>query len=504
MISLGAIASASAAAGYYAADNYYSAGEARAASAWVGEGAAALGLAGAVEAAKFGEVLAGRLPNGAVVDARRGDHRPGLDLTFSAPKSLSLIALVGGDARLTEALRESAVATLGWVERNLIEARGWDGARQRTEMTGKLVAAIFAHDVNRRGEPQAHVHAVIANVTQTADGRWRALRNDELYTRQHVIAAVHNADLRARVEALGHATVPARNPVDGQWEIAGVSREHVLAFSARRREIEAALEGREGTPREREIAALSTRRAKGPEITRDVLAGEWRATAARVGFDPGVIATTALQRSGRETPWSRIGRGMRGVAAKGVALAAAMGLSPRDGDPLVPERIGRLNPKAYAAAQAVASAARDLGQREAAWDRLDLLRAALSVGGPLVAVDVEARISALQARGLLHTAPDGRMVTTQAALADERALLAERAQGKDAGERWSRRETAQLKRSARRVRWDCGASPRARRPRQRSCSRAATASSSSRAWRGRASRRCWGRLPRWRGGKGGR
>ena len=425
MISVAAVGSASDAAGYYARDNYYSADQHESASAWAGEGATELGLSGPIDAKAFERVLAGELPNGAVLDAKRGEHRPGWDLTMSAPKSVSLLALVGGDKRLVEAVKGAAGATLGWVERTLAEARTWTGERQEATRTGKLVAGTFLHDVNRNGEPQLHVHAVVANATRTPDGQWRALRSDELYNRQHVMGAVFNAELRARVEALGYATTLSPSGRDGAFEIADIARDVVEAFSTRSTEIRAHLEaqGREGTARERELAALATRDAKAPSLDPEQRAEGWRALAAAKGLDAGLLVGRAVAQTARgETVWTRAMRGVRGAGERGIALAGRMGLTPRDGDPLVPERLGRLTPTAYAAAQAVASAARDLGEREAAFDRLDLIRASLERGGPVTVGDVEARVALLEGRGLLIGDGD-RMVTTEGAVRLERAHL---------------------------------------------------------------------------------
>lgn len=426
MISVAAVGSASDAAGYYARDNYYTADEQEGASTWVGEGAAKLGLSGSVDAKQFERVLAGELPNGVVLEAKRGEHRAGWDLTMSAPKSLSLLALIGGDQRLVEAVRDSAGATLGWVERNLVETRTWNGRVQETVRTGNLVAATFVHDVNRKGEPQLHAHAVVANATRAPDGRWHALKPDELYHRQHVMGAVFNAELRARVEALGYATVLRPDGRDGAFEIAGVSRAVVEAFSTRSAEIRAHLDahGREGTARERELAALATRDPKTPEFAPEARAEGWRALAAEKGLDAAALVGRALKEAGRgETVWTRAVRGLRGAGERGLALAGRMGLTPRDGDPLVPERLGRLEPRAYAAAQAVASAVRDLGEREAAFDRLDLIRVALERGGPVTVADIEARMALLEAKGLL-VGESGRMVTTSGAIRLEQAHLA--------------------------------------------------------------------------------
>ena len=182
MISLAPVASAGGAASYYAKDNYYTADEHTDASAWAGEGAAALGLTGKVDEATFAAVLSGK-PARWQHDRReaRRTIAPALDLTFSASKSVSLVALLGGDTRIAAALQQSVTATLAWAERNIAEARVWDGSRQGVEKTGNLVAATFLHDVNRNGEPQLHIHAVVANATRGSDGKWRALRNDELY-----------------------------------------------------------------------------------------------------------------------------------------------------------------------------------------------------------------------------------------------------------------------------------------------------------------------------------
>lgn len=426
MINLAAVGSASGAGEYYSQDNYYTTSELTEASEWYGRGAEALGLQGAVEEQAFVEVLSGKLPDGSEITAVHGEHRPGLDMTFSAPKSVSLLALIGKDDRIVGAFRDSVTATLGWAEKNLIEARVWDPAAkmQVAEKTGNMVAATFLHDVNRNNEPQLHVHAVIANATKASDGKWHAVHNDQLYRGQHLLGAIHNAELRARIEGLGYETTPARNPIDGAFEIKGVSREAIEAFSTRREEILQALAREErSSPRERELAALATRQAKNPEFSPEQRGAEWQATAERVGFDGRLLIDAAAERSAqRETVWSRVVEGARGIGAKGLAIAGAMGLTPRDGDPLVPERQGRLEPKAFAAAQAVASAARDLGEREAAFERNDLIRTALERGGPVTVTDIEARIATLEEKGLLIGGE--RLMTTQSALQLEHRVIA--------------------------------------------------------------------------------
>ena len=235
MISMSAVSGGSAAASYYSSDNYYTAEQAEQASEWVGKGAQELGLKGPVDEQVFADILDGKLPNGDVIKSPNGEHRAGMDLTFSASKSVSLLALLGDDKSIEVAMKESVEVTLAWAEENLIEARVWnkEESRQEKEKTGNLVAATFAHDVNRNGEPQLHIHAVVINATKASDGKWHAVHNDQLYKHQHLLGAIQNAELRSRLEAMGYETVPAKNPVDGAFEISGINRKVVEAYSTR-------------------------------------------------------------------------------------------------------------------------------------------------------------------------------------------------------------------------------------------------------------------------------
>ena len=157
-----------------------------------------------------------------------------------------------------------------------------------------------------------------------------------------------------------------------------------------------------------------------------------RGPAQAVGFDPAPIRAEAMAQLVRgETVWSRVVEGIKGIAAKGQAVVAAMGLSPRERDPLVPERPGRLSPEQYAAAEAVAAGVRHLSQNEAGFSRFDLIRASLTFGGPIGVVDVEARIDALAARDALLTDPDGAMMTTRGAVALEREVIGLWREGND-------------------------------------------------------------------------
>ena len=146
------------------------------------------------------------MPDGSALQAgRNGAHRPGMDLTFSAPKSVSLLAYVGGDERLLTANMAAVKSTIAWAEKNLAETRVSKNGKLETVKTGNLVVALFQHDTNRNLDPQAHVHAVIANVTKVdksepgkeKESVWRALHNDKLWKNNTLLGSIYHAQLRA-------------------------------------------------------------------------------------------------------------------------------------------------------------------------------------------------------------------------------------------------------------------------------------------------------------------
>ena len=239
MLSIGALSSAAQGASYYERDGYYAKDdpEHQAASAWAGKGAEELGLKGPVEARTFRQVLEGSVPDGSGRQlGKRGKdgeiaHRPGRDLTFSVPKSVSLAALVGGDRRIVEAHDRAVATTLAWVEKNAAETRMKVPETGRMERIGnqKIVAATFRHDTSRNLDPQLHTHAVLANMVQGGDGKWRTMANEGLYARQKLIGMLYRNELAAGLGKLGYDI--EKTHADGRFEIAGVPRAAIEAFS---------------------------------------------------------------------------------------------------------------------------------------------------------------------------------------------------------------------------------------------------------------------------------
>lgn len=426
MLSVASVRSAKGASAYFAADNYYTAGADAPAGEWFGKGAEALGLTGEVDQQRFEALLKGELPDGSRVGTP-DRHRAGIDLTFSLPKSWSLLALVGGDRRIVEAYREAVKDTLRWAERNAAETRMEVRGRERVVATGNLVAALFEHDTSRAKDPQAHVHAVIANVTQGPDGKWRALHNEKLWSLNTLLNSIAMGSFRERVEALGY-DVGDRSK-HGNFEAAGFTRNALMAFSVRRQQILAKVaEMTTRSPAAFDAATLMTRPRKEPAGDRATLVEAWRASAAEAGLDlPARVAEATARMAAPPSPWERLASAAGAVAERGRALFERLGerLGLASSDPYLPRSMTGMEAPAVAAAHAVASALRHLEQREAAFLRTDILKAALDTGLPVTIDTVESRVATLERSGQLVRG-DGRrgsMMTTAQALDVERRIL---------------------------------------------------------------------------------
>ena len=398
--SIGAVASSAQGASYYERDGYYAKDDPEhlRLSAWAGRGAAELGLEGAVDPDTFKAVLEGKVPDGSGRQlGRRGkdgeiQHRPGRDLTLSAPKSVSLAALVGGDARVTEAHDRAVARTLAWFEKNVAETRMKDPETGRMARTGdqKTVVATFRHDTSRNLDPALHTHAVIANMVQGEDGKWRSMANERLYESKMLLGALYRSELAQGLSRLGYGI--EKTHADGRFEIAGVSREVVEAFSSRRAEIEAAVaeRGAAGTADDQRLAqraALMTRAAK-RDIDRDELRESWEKQAADLGFDARALAAEAVSReSGKDAARESDGRNVRDGGCRTRFGPGAVG----GGEAREP------------AAQAVDWAVAHVSEREAVFARTGLLAAALAFDPAGVRIaDVERALAAREAAGTLH------------------------------------------------------------------------------------------------------
>jgi conjugative relaxase-like TrwC/TraI family protein len=318
-----------------AKENYYTEGE-RVRGEWQGQLAERYGLHGEVNEEQFARLSEGQHPqtgealirrqqaheyiNAQGETVRAMEHRAGWDATFSAPKSVSLTALVGGDGRVREAHRESVRAALDEMEKY---AQARIGGNAVAETTGAWAVAKFEHDSSRPVDgyaaPQLHTHAVIFNVTETAEGKTRSLQAQELYKTQQYATAVYRSELAAHLQRLGYEV---ERGAHGQPEIKGYTQEYLEASSPRRQQIEQRLaeQGRRGAGAA-QIAAHRTRDAKQPLSIEEVRA-QHQKLAAEHGNQPQRVMAEAARRWGVEVEPER----SRQVAESAVTYARERGI----------------------------------------------------------------------------------------------------------------------------------------------------------------------------------
>ena len=330
------------------------------------------------------------------------EHRAGWDATFSAPKSVSLTALVGGDDRVRDAHREAVNVALSELER-YTQAR--IGGNHAAETTGEFIAAKFEHDTARPVDgyaaPQLHTHAVIFNVAVRDNGQTRALQERGLFESQQFATAVYQSELTYRLRNLGYEIEPGRS---GAPEIRGYSQEYLDASSPRSQQIREHLKrtGHQG-PQAAQIAAHSTRDRKEIHSPAEVLAAH-RQIAAEFGNQSDKVVIEARSRAQEHASQQ---------------------------DPESSRQFAR---------QAV-TYARDRGfEREAVTDERELYRDALRRGmGETTYSEIRAGFEARIATGEFQLVPaqkhdSGRSFTTAETIRAEREILREMQQGQGRAE----------------------------------------------------------------------
>ena len=290
MMSIAVVSGSGAASSYYEVDDYYTqanADEHTQLSSWTGNGAVLQGLKGPVKPEDFKRVLDGIAPDGTelgrVVNNER-QHRPGLDLTFSPPKSVAIMAQVFGDKRVVHAHNEAVKDTLQLVERFAAKARVAHGGETHKENTNNLTIATFNHTATRAQDPGMHTHSVIANMTLCDDGKWRSLFNDDIWNNSKArFGESYSMTLAKKLNELGYDIVAKGK--NAEYEIAGVPKELIDHFSTRSRKIKELLDERGlAGPKNKEWATLQTREKK-VQIPKELEQQAWKERANHLGHD---------------------------------------------------------------------------------------------------------------------------------------------------------------------------------------------------------------------------
>ncbi len=401
---------------------------------WWGKGAQKLGLNGKVMGEDFLNVLEGKLPNGEQISAGvNGVRRPGFDLTFSAPKSVSILALIYGKHELLEAHQEAVKKVLKVIEQEAAQARITGKNGTEIEQTGNLIAALFLHDTSRELDAQVHTHAVIPNATERSDGKWRALASncnkegslskgfyEYVHENQIYLSTIYRATLAEILTNRLHYEIEIlpehEGGKHGMFEIKGFPRELKKAFSKRREQIKALME-REGaiSAKGRDILTLNSRRAK-QAMDRTELHKIWvkEVKERKPDFDPDSLVKKPGEISvetGSAEPW---------MASK----------SAQKNQPTLPSRVQSENPVAR---QAVIEATQHFAEARLVFTYKDLATKAMQFTmGRASFEEINTAIRALRKEHFLVSLGEDRM-SSRDILAYEKSLLSKAESAREKG-----------------------------------------------------------------------
>jgi conjugative relaxase-like TrwC/TraI family protein len=279
MLSLSKPLKAGDTAQYHKKDDYYL----QEGGFWQGKGAEELGLSGQINHDDFSAVLKGLRPG--TEEKLRQDknsvkERAANDITFSAPKSISILALA--DERVKTAHDKAVSRVLDFIEQNNTQARVQKNGDRRAVHTGNMVVGKFDHITSRAMDPQLHTHCVVANLTMDHNGNWKALHNDSIFKDQLVLGRIYRNELAYEMKAIGYGNeIISRD--DSFFESKGVEKGLRDGFSTRRKQVEkkvkefkeAGLYSDLSDAKVHEIAALGSRAKKDQDVDKLVLRQEW-------------------------------------------------------------------------------------------------------------------------------------------------------------------------------------------------------------------------------------
>ncbi|WP_210444141.1 conjugative transfer relaxase/helicase TraI, partial [Vibrio crassostreae] len=329
MLSISPLKSASGAAKYYlseenpkdlpdvalekdAGDNYYLKENSTDENTfWHGKLAIEAGLAGKpVEQATLESLLSGNLGD-ETIKGKRDDHKSGFDLTFSAPKRLSTLALVGGDNRLIDAHTNAVKFVLSQLETDTAQTVSINKEGEREfNNTESMAFAVVRHKTSRENDPQLHSHALTANMTRDKEGQLRTLASslkqkggvingtgERIYNFQKYYGILYQSQLAKGAQELGYTTQSLGN---GQIDIEGVPQILANAFSTRSQQIEQqTLDLGFDSRAAKDVANLDTRKTKTYENDA-TLTAQWQKTVKESGFLPEDLVQNALNVVGKE------------------------------------------------------------------------------------------------------------------------------------------------------------------------------------------------------------
>ncbi|MEP0915356.1 relaxase domain-containing protein [Leptolyngbya sp. DQ-M1] len=269
-------------------------------SNWYGRLAKVLNLSESVDAQPLACLLRGRSPTGEMlIDKSRLHSQPfsdaskkikeraGIDLTTSAPKSVSLQALVFGDRRLEIAHQVATVRMLDFLEERYAITRQMQHGKRQKVITGQMAIAQFHHDTSREFDPQLHTHNIILNLQQLPNRKWRSLDNAEIYQAKMLLGQIYRNELAQEVQWLGYE-IQVTNHRLGLWELKGYSSDQIKAFSKRSKQIHQQA-GDDASSEHKAWIAIASGRKEKQQISREELEARWMQDATAISLQPAMI-----------------------------------------------------------------------------------------------------------------------------------------------------------------------------------------------------------------------
>ncbi|MDP3704446.1 MAG: MobF family relaxase [Legionellaceae bacterium] len=267
------------------------------ATQWLGSCKSYLNLEGSIDSSTFLSLLQGHLPNGQKLQNPQGEHRPGVDMTFSAPKSVSILVGLGAAPELMKFHDDAVKHAISHIEKEFAEARVRQNGQMTHEKTGNLLIAAFRQPSSRANDPALHTHCVALNMTFLND-KARSLASDK--SRVHGVVEqiqnhAHYGGLLYRqhlANSLKDAGFHLRLTGDGLFEIDGIPDAVLTEFSRRREDIERLMQDKGWSgAKSATLATLITRPDK-EELDPKILTADWMLRAKNLNFDTQAFMQT--------------------------------------------------------------------------------------------------------------------------------------------------------------------------------------------------------------------
>lgn len=444
MLSIMKVSNVKQASTYYnSPDKYYSKDGADIGSEWQGKGAEELGLNGSVIGDEFVRLLEGRIDEnthlGKITKDGEIDHVPGWDFTLSAPKSVSILALVGGDERLVQAHLEASKKAMEYIERNYAMTRVTESGETRYKKVDNLIIASFTHTESRKNDPQLHTHNVVMNAVQDGNGQWRSLETLRMFEGKLMSGLIYRYELANLVKALGY-DIDITDREKGFFDVKGVPGTLMDMFSKRRQQVlDAAKQRGLFDQRSMEKATLYSRDAKKtPE--REALLENWKETAHESGADLQNVIDLSKEKNQPSTDSVRVKHDEKSLTDD-VSNNSANSKNPEHAQEWnVKDTLNEhlFSSQSESLVNDVRLAYRVLAESEAVFNADDLTKEVmnLTIGGGVSPADIQHVIDAMVGEGELlprssRTIIGGLAFTTPHAFETERQMISLMLNGKD-------------------------------------------------------------------------